>query len=356
MSDGNGGVAIDDVAGVEGYEQVVRGEDPASGLVAFVAVHSTVLGPALGGARFYPFPDEASALTDVLRLARGMTYKSAVAGNALGGGKSVAIVDDARHKTPESLAAFGRVVDHLGGRYITAPDVGTNTDDMHRIRAVTPYVSGLPVEDGGSGDPSPFTAVGVHQAMRAAMLHRFGSDDLAGRTVVVLGVGKVGHPLVELLVGDGAVVTVADVDVEALAALERLHGVKIAAPDVAHTVECDILAPCALGGVLSSITIPELACTVVCGAANNQLATRECAELLSDAGILYVPDYLANAGGVINIAEEAGGYDAQRARKRVETIYDRTLDVLRTAEAEGLGPVAAAEAIAERRLAAAAAG
>jgi len=344
-------VEFDDVM-IEGYEQVVRAHDPASGLVAFVAVHSTVLGPALGGARFYPFVDEDAALTDVLRLARGMTYKSAVAGNALGGGKSVAIVDPDR-KTHGLLHAFGRLVDHLEGRYVTAPDVGTNTDDMQVVHEVTPYVGGLPVEDGGSGDPSPLTAVGVHQAMRATALHRFGSDDLAGRSVVVVGVGKVGHALVEDLIGAGAHVTVADVDGEALARLEQLFGVKIAAPDVAHTITCDVYAPCALGGVLSPSTIPELGCQVVVGAANNQLATPECAHLLSQRGIVYVPDYLANAGGVINIAEETGGYDPHRARRRVETIYDRTLDVLRTADHEGLDPVAAAEAIAERRLAAA---
>lgn len=342
---------FDDVV-IDGYERVVRAQDTAVGLVAFVAVHSTLLGPALGGARFYPFADEDAAITDVLRLAKGMTYKSAVAGNALGGGKSVAVVDPA-HKTPELLRAFGQLVDHLDGRYITAPDVGTDTDDMHVIRQVTPYVSGLPLEDGGSGDPSPSTAVGVHQAMRAAAFHRFGTDDLGGRSVVVVGVGKVGHALVELLLHDGAHVTVADVDAEALARLEDFYGVKVAAPDVAHTVTCDVYAPCAMGAALSRSTIPELGCQVVVGAANNQLATPECAHLLVDRDILYVPDYLANAGGVINIAEEAGGYDPQRARRRVETIYDRTLDVLRTADDEGLDPVAAAEAIADRRLAAA---
>ncbi len=341
---------FDDVA-IDGYERVVRTQDPASGLVAFVAVHSTVLGPALGGARFYPFVDEGAALNDVLRLAKAMTYKSAVAGIALGGGKSVAIVDP-DHKTADLLRAFGRLVDHLDGRYVTAPDVGTDTDDMHVIAEVTRHVSGRPIEDGGSGDPSPLTAVGVHQAMRAAALHRFGSDDLVGRSVVVVGVGKVGHVLVEQLVEDGAQVTVADVDAEALGRLEELYGVKIAAPDVAHTVTCDVYAPCALGGSLSASTIPQLGCQVVVGAANNQLATPECAHQLAERGVLYVPDYLANAGGVIDIAEEAGGYDPHRARRRVETIYDRTLDVLRTADAEGLDPVAAAEAIADRRLAA----
>jgi glutamate dehydrogenase/leucine dehydrogenase len=337
---------------VDGYEQVVRCEEPSLGLTAIIAIHSTVLGPALGGARFYPFASEQDALVDVLRLARGMTYKSAVAGNDLGGGKSVAIVDG-DHKTPDVLRAFGRFVDDLGGRYITAADVGTNTEDMTVIRSSTEHVGGLPIEMGGSGDPSPSTALGVLHAMRAAVGHRFGAPDLAGRHVVVAGVGKVGGTLVADLVESGAAVTVADVNLDAVDALRNKYEIDIVDPERAHVVECDVYAPCALGGALSPTTIPELRCSIVVGAANNQLATPECADLLDARSILYVPDYLANAGGVINIAEERGGYDAARARARVEAIYDRTLDVLETAASEGLEPVMAAQAIADRRLAAA---
>ncbi|MEJ7560913.1 MAG: Glu/Leu/Phe/Val dehydrogenase dimerization domain-containing protein [Ilumatobacteraceae bacterium] len=351
VHDGLGELVVDAVS-VDGYERVIRGEDARTGLVAYIAVHSTALGPALGGARFYPFDDEDAALTDVLRLAKGMTYKSAVAGNDLGGGKSVAIVEpDA--KTPELLRSFGRLVDSLAGSYITAADVGTNSDDLVVVREVTPYVGGLPRSLGGSGDPSPMTAVGVHQAMRAAAAHRLGSNELAGLSFVVVGVGKVGHTLVELLVADGGDVTVADVDEAAVSALVSAYGVSAVSPAEAHAQRCDVFAPCALGAALSSETIPQLGCQIVVGAANNQLATPECARLLAERGILYVPDYLANAGGVINIAEEQGGYDEDRARMRVETIYDRTLDVLRTAEEEHLEPVTAAEAIAMRRLAAA---
>ena len=343
-------MAISDIE-VDGYEQVVRFEDAGLGLTAIIAIHSTVLGPALGGARFYPFDTEEAALYDVLRLAKGMTYKSAVAGNDLGGGKSVAIIDGA-HKTRDVLRAFGGFVETLGGRYITAADVGTNTDDMTVIREATTHVGGLPIDAGGSGDPSPSTALGVYHAMRAAVRHRFGSAGVDGIHVVVVGVGKVGGPLVGHLLDAGATVTAADVDRDAVGMLEAKYGIGVVSPDEAHTVACDVFAPCALGGSLSPETIPELRCAIVTGAANNQLATPDSADLLDARSILYVPDYLANAGGVINISEERGGYDAERARIRVEAIFDRTADVLDTAAAEGLEPVMAAAAIAERRLAA----
>lgn len=337
---------------VDGYEHIVRCEEPACDLVAIIAVHSTTLGPALGGARFYPFESEDAALTDVLRLAEGMTYKSAIAGNDLGGGKSVAIVDRAG-KTPEVLRAFGRFVHELGGRYITAADFGTNTNDMTVIREMTPYVGGLPTDMGGSGDPSRLTAFGVFHAMRAAAAHRFGSAELARRRVIVSGVGKVGSALVANLVAAGADVTVADINMEITSALRRSHGVEVVDVGDAHLVDTDIYAPCALGGGLSSKTIPELGCEIVVGAANNQLADDHADELLADRGILYVPDYLANGGGVINIAEEQhpSGYDVSRARARVEAIFDRTAQVLQTADEQKITPVAAAARMVESRLA-----
>lgn len=335
---------------VDGYERVVRCEAADVGLVAIIAIHSTILGPALGGARFYPFPNEQAALTDVLRLARSMTYKSAVAGNDLGGGKAVAIIDR-DHKSADVLHAFGAFVDRLDGQYITAADVGTTTDDMIVIHDATPHVAGLPISMGGSGDPSPMTALGVLHAMQAAVEHRFGSPSLADRHVVVSGVGKVGATLAAELVEAGAMVTVADVNRAAADDLVAKFGVGAVETELAHTVECDVFAPCALGGVLSVATIPQLRCSLVVGAANNQLATTDCGDLLASRDILYVPDYLANAGGVINIAEERGGYDVERARRRVVAIEEHSAEVLHTAVTEGLTPVAAAEAIADRRLA-----
>lgn len=312
------------------YEEVVYCHDAASGLRAIVAIHSTALGPALGGTRFYPYKSGDDALVDVLRLAKGMTYKSALAGLDLGGGKAVIIGDPATTKTEALLRAYARFIDSLGGRYLTAEDVGTTQADMDVIYRETPCVTGTSPLLGGSGDPSETTARGVYWAMRATAEHLSAARDLAGLHVVVSGAGKVGSALVGLLTADGAKVTVADVN---RAALERLadKGVEVVEPVQAHAVPCDIFAPCALGAVLNSRTIPELNCRAVVGAANNQLEAESDGEALARRGIVYVPDFVANAGGVINIADELIGYHRERALESVRRIGDTTSKILAAA-------------------------
>jgi glutamate dehydrogenase/leucine dehydrogenase len=334
-----------------GHEQIVWCHEPTSGLQAIIAIHSTALGPALGGARFRPYASEEEALVDVLRLSRGMTYKNATAGLDLGGGKAVIIGEPATTRSEALIRAFGRFVHGLGGRYLTAEDVGTTQADMDLIHRETPHVTGISMSLGGSGDPSPVTALGVQHAMHATAEHRWGDPSLAGRHLVVSGVGKVGSALVSLLVDEGARLTIADVNESRVASLAAEHGAAVVPPEKAHMVECDIFAPCALGAVLSARTIPELRCSAIVGAANNQLAEDADADRLADAGILYVPDFVANAGGVINIAEELRGYDAGRAREAVARIRTTTAAVLATADAEGIGTEAAAERLAERRIA-----
>lgn len=315
------------------YEEVVYCHDAASGLRAIVAIHSTALGPALGGTRFYPYKSGDDALVDVLRLAKGMTYKSALAGLDLGGGKAVIIGDPTTTKTEALLRAYARFVDSLGGRYLTAEDVGTTQADMDVIYRETPCVTGTSPLLGGSGDPSETTARGVYWAMRATAEHLAAGGDLAGLHVVVSGAGKVGSALVGLLVADGAKVTVADVN---RAAVDRLigNGVEAIEPAEAHAVPCDIFAPCALGAVLNSRTVPELNCRAVVGAANNQLETESDGDALAARGIVYVPDFVANAGGVINIADELIGYHRERALEAVRRIGDTTSKIL-TAAADG---------------------
>lgn len=339
---------------VEGFERVVRYRDRATGLHAVIAIHSTVLGPALGGTRFHDYRDGDEALTDVLRLARGMTSKAAVAGLDLGGGKAVILGDPESLRSDELIVAYGRFVDSLGGAYLTAEDVGTTQADMDLIRSVTPHVTGVSPALGGSGDPSPATALGVLHALRAAAERRFGSDDLAGLHVAVSGVGKVGAALVGHLAVAGARVTVADVDDGRAADVVRATGAEVATPAAIHTLACDVFSPCALGGILNATTIAELRCAVVCGSANNQLLEPGDGRRLADAGVLYVPDYVANAGGIVNIAEEAAGYDADRAAARIAGIRDTTAEVLAMAAAEGTTPVEAADRLASRRIAAAA--
>ncbi len=333
-----------------GHEQVVFCYDQPTGLRAIIAVHSTVLGPALGGTRFRPYPDETAALVDVLRLARGMTYKNAVAGLDLGGGKAVVIGDPGTVRTDALIRAYARAVDALGGRYLTAEDVGTTIADMDLIRQVTPHVTGTSESAGGSGDPSPATAWGVRCAMHAVAEHLWGDPGLDGRHVVVSGVGKVGSALVALLVEVGAKVTVADVDPAKVDRAVAEHGATAVEVERAHTVDCDLYAPCALGGVLNARTIPQLRCAAVCGSANNQLAEPADADRLARQGVLYAPDFVVNAGGVINIAEELGGYDRARARERIDGIQATTAAVLATAAAEDVTPLTAALRLAERRI------
>lgn len=332
------------------HEQVVHLRDPSVGLRAIVAVHSTVLGPAMGGTRFLPYPTESRALHDVLRLSRGMTYKQAVAGIDYGGGKAVIIGRPDELRTDDFIRAYGRMLHRLGGVYLTAEDVGTTQADMDRIGEVTPFVTGTSIERGGSGDPSPATAWGVLHAMRATADHLWGDSSLRDRSVVVSGVGKVGAALVAHLHADGARVTVADPDDRAVQSVVERFGVDVAAVDAAHTRRCDLFSPCALGAVLDQRTIPELCCAAIVGAANNQLAEPADAARLAERDVLYVPDYVANAGGVINISEEPAGYDADRARAHVAEIGMTTRRILDRAVAEGTTPAAAADRTAEERI------
>jgi leucine dehydrogenase len=335
-----------------GYEQVLYGYDARSDLRTIIAIHSTALGPALGGTRFYPYPSEDEALFDVLRLARGMTYKAAAAGLDLGGGKAV-IIGDPRTQGPESerlFRAYGRIVDSLQGRYITAEDVGTTSSDMEMIRRETRWALGIPVPEGGSGDPSPATARGVVGAMRAVAEHLWGSDDLRGRRVAVQGVGKVGSVAATLLLEAGSEVVVSDAYAPTADAVAAALGVKVVEPDEILAVDCDFLAPCALGAVLNRDTIPHLACRAIVGSANNQLLDEEDAEAIAGRGILYAPDFVVNAGGLINVSEELRGYAADRALHRVDGIRSATAAILASAEAEGITPHAAAAVRAERRI------
>jgi glutamate dehydrogenase/leucine dehydrogenase len=334
------------------YEQVVFCHDHATGLRAIVAIHSTALGPALGGTRFYPYASDDDALVDVLRLARAMTYKSALAGLDLGGGKAVIIGDPAAIKTEALLRAYGRFIDGLGGRYLTAEDVGTTQADMDLILRETTCVTGMSPVLGGSGDPSDATAEGVWAAMRAVAAHLGRPEGLAGLHVVVSGVGKVGSALVRRLVGDGSKVTIADVDGGAVSDLVDELAVTEADPSGAHRIPCDIFAPCALGGVITPRTIPELRCRAIVGAANNQLATDDDAALMAAQGIVYVPDFLVNAGGVINLADELAGYQRERALASVRRIGETTRDVLDRAAHSEMTTVAASLALADDRIAA----
>ncbi|MGH2661987.1 MAG: Glu/Leu/Phe/Val family dehydrogenase [Actinomycetota bacterium] len=333
------------------YEEVVFFHDPPSGLRAIVAIHSTALGPALGGTRYFPFESEEAALRDVLRLSRGMTYKAAAAGLDLGGGKAVIIGDPQRDKSEELLRAYGRFIESLGGRYITAEDVGTSRDDMDMMRRETRWVTGVSERLGGSGDPSPVTAFGVYQGLRACAEEALRVSSLEGAHVVVQGVGKVGYHLVKHLVDGGARVTVADVDVDAVARAVREFDVDTVATDKAHAVPCEIFSPCALGGVIRDDTIPELKCRVVAGAANNQLERPEHADTLAALGVLYAPDYVINAGGLINVADELNGYDRERAMRKVKEIYRTLREVFRLARVEGITPVRAADRLATDRIA-----
>ena len=337
-----------------GHELVLHAVDAPTGLKAIIAVHSTALGPALGGTRFFPYPSEEAALIDVLRLSSGMTLKAAAAGLHLGGGKAVILGDPDRIGSEALFEAYGRVVDSLGGRYITAEDVGTTVEDMAVVARRTRHVKGLPLAMGGSGDPSPMTARGVQVAMRAVAAHLWGSPSLAGRRIAVQGVGKVGAALVGLLAADGADVLIADIDRDALEEVAASTGATIVRHDDILSTQCDVLAPCALGAVLSRTSIPDLRCAAIVGSANNQLATRDDAMRLANVGIVYAPDFVANAGGIVNISVEleGDGYLEARAAERVDRIFDRMSEILHVAQVEAITPLAAAERVANQRIAA----
>jgi len=336
-----------------GHEQVVYCQDEPSGLRAIIAVHSTALGPALGGTRFYPYPSEDAALADVLNLSQGMSYKNSLAGLDLGGGKAVIIGDPTVDKSEPLLRAYGRFVQSLGGRYITACDVGTYVGDMDVVARESRYVAGRSAAHGGAGDSSILTAYGVFQGMRASAEWVWGAPTLRDRRVGVAGVGKVGVHLVEHLLEDGAAVIVTDVNEVAIDRVRRLHP----EVDVADTTEdlvrqaIDVYAPCALGGALDDETVAVLNAKIVCGAANNQLAHPGVEKQLEDRGILYAPDYCVNSGGVIQVADELAGFSFERARAKATQIYDTTCSVFRIADAEGVPPAVAADRLAERRMA-----
>ncbi|WP_269330736.1 Glu/Leu/Phe/Val dehydrogenase dimerization domain-containing protein [Streptacidiphilus albus] len=337
----------------DSHEQVVLCHDRDSGLKAVIAIHSTALGPALGGTRFHAYASEEEAVQDALNLARGMSYKNALAGLDLGGGKAVIIGDPTKVKTEALLRAYGRFVQSLGGRYVTACDVGTYVADMDVIARECDYVTGRSPEYGGAGDSSVLTAFGVFQAMRACAQRRWGAPTLAGRRVGVAGVGKVGHYLVEHLLEDGATVVVTDVNQAALDRVRTAHpGIEVAA-DAAALIraDLDVYAPCALGGALDDATVAALTASVVCGAANNQLAHPGVEKDLADRGVLYAPDYLVNAGGVIQVADEIEGFVFERAKAKAAKIFDTTLEIFARAEADGVPPAVAADRLAEKRMA-----
>lgn len=338
--------------GACGHEQVALYSDPASGLRAIVAIHSTELGPALGGCRMFPYASEADALHDVLRLSEGMTYKAALAGLNLGGGKAVLWGHPKKDKSERLWRAFGRFVAGLNGRYITAEDVGTTLDDMEAIRHETVHVVGTSRALGGSGDPSPITALGVYAGMRAAVEVVFDGGTLAGKHVAVQGCGNVGYHLVGHLVRAGARVSVADVDAEATARTVRDFGATEVLPQNIATLDCDVFAPCAMGAVLNPTSIPALRCRVVAGAANNQLRDeRADGAALSSRGIVYAPDYAINAGGLINVANEQAGYDQERAIAQTQRIYGRMHDIFARAQADDVPTALAAGRLAKERIA-----
>jgi leucine dehydrogenase len=333
------------------HEQVVICHEPEAGLRAIIAVHDTTLGPALGGIRMWTYDSDEAALVDVLRLSRGMTYKNSAAGLALGGGKTVVIGDPRTQKSELLFRALGRFIATLGGRYLAAEDVGTSTADAEIVARETRHITGLPVAKGGSGDPSPMTAWGVVCGMRAAIEEAGIGDGFAGVRVAVQGAGHVGGDVVRHLLAAGARVTVTDIYSDRVAPLLGL-GAETADPDTVHALECDVYAPCALGAVIRPDTVEQLRCRVVAGAANNQLLDSSMGDALHARDILYAPDFVINAGGVINISEELGRpYDADRARTSVERIADTLKRVFARAKADGVPAHVAADRIAEERIA-----
>lgn len=332
------------------YEQLVFCQDESSGLKAIIAIHDTTLGPALGGTRMWTYDTEEEAIEDALRLARGMTYKNAAAGLNIGGGKAVIIGDPRKDKNPEMFRAFGRFIQSLNGRYITAEDIGTTERDMDLIHLETDFVTGTSPGSGSSGDPSPVTAYGIYKGMQAAANEAFGSDSLSGKTVAVQGVGNVAYKLCEYLHKDGANLIVTDINKEAVQRAVTNFGATAVDPDDIYTVDCDIYSPCALGATLNDETIPKLKAKVIAGSANNQLKESRHGDLIHKKGIVYAPDYVINAGGVINVSDELEGYNEQRAMQKVETIYDSLKKVFEISNRDNIPTYVAADRMAEERI------
>lgn len=334
------------------HEQVVFCQDNATGLKAIIAVHDTTLGPAVGGTRMWAYNNENDALTDVLRLSRGMTYKSALAGLNIGGGKAVIIGDSRKDKSEPLMRRFGKFVGSLGGKYITAEDVGISTKDMELVHLETKHVVGLPDYLNGSGDPSPVTAYGVYMGMKASAKELTGSDDLSGKKVLVQGVGHVGEYLVEHLVKEGAIVTITDIYDDRVKAVVNKYNVKAIEVDKVYDADMDIYSPCALGATINDETLAKLKCSIICGAANNQLANEVIhGEAVLKKGILYAPDYLVNAGGIINCYWEIIGYHRQAALAQAEGIYNTTLKIYSKSKEENIPTYLAANRLAEARIA-----
>ncbi|KGR81634.1 Leu/Phe/Val dehydrogenase [Lysinibacillus odysseyi] len=333
------------------YEQLIMCQDKESGLKAIIAIHDTTLGPALGGCRMWTYASEEEAIEDALRLARGMTYKNAAAGLNLGGGKTVIIGDPFKDKNEEMFRALGRFIQGLNGRYITAEDVGTTVTDMDMIHEETNYVTGISPAFGSSGNPSPVTAYGVYLGMKAAAKEAFGEESLEGKKIAVQGLGNVAYTLCEYLHNDGAKLIVTDINQKAIDRVVENFGATAVAPDEIYKQDVDIFAPCALGAIINDETIPQLKAKVIAGSANNQLQESRHGQILHEQGILYAPDYVINAGGVINVADELYGYNRDRAMKRVETIYDSLTKIFAISKEEDIPTYAAANRLAEQRIA-----
>jgi leucine dehydrogenase len=336
-----------------GYEQLVFCHDPASGLKAIICIHDTTLGPALGGTRMWQYDSEEDAITDVVRLARGMSYKNAAAGLNIGGGKAVIIGNSRTDKSEALFRAFGRFVHSLNGRYITAEDVGTTVEDMDYIRMETSHVVGLGGIERSSGDPSPVTAYGTWKGMKACAREVWGTDSLQAKTVAVQGLGHVGYTLCRHLHEEGANLIVTDINEENVSRIVADFGARPVAPAEIYGVDCDIFAPCALGAVVNDETLPRLKCRIIAGAANNQLKETRHGDILEAKGILYAPDFIINAGGVINVADELqeGGYDRERAIKKVDGIYNIIEKVIAIAKRDRIPTYKAADILAEERIA-----
>ena len=340
---------------VEGYERVARCKDAETGLHALIAVHDTTLGPALGGMRLWNYASEEEAQFDVVRLARGMTFKSAVADTGLGGGKSVIIGDPDTIKSPELFRAMGRFVEDFGGSYITAEDMNIGIADLRHVRESTAHVTGLSRDEGGSGNPSPSTAYGCVVGIAAAAEYRYGTSDLSGKHVLIQGVGAVGGEMARLLKERGARVTICDIKADRVAQLVEEHGFDSVEEDDHLGVDCDIYSPCARGAGINDETIPELTCDIIAGCANNMLLEPRHGDVLKEKGILYAPDYVVNAAGIINVsvARFPGGYAEDEAMRRINRIADNLREVFELADAEEIGTHTAARRLAERRIAAA---
>ncbi|MFW5761301.1 MAG: Glu/Leu/Phe/Val dehydrogenase dimerization domain-containing protein [Cyclobacteriaceae bacterium] len=334
------------------HEQLVFCHDEYTGLKAIIGIHNTVLGPALGGTRMWNYASEQEAVTDALRLSRGMTYKAAISGLNIGGGKAVIIGDARKIKSEALMRRFGRFIESLGGRYVTAEDVNMTTRDMEYISMETKHVTGLPETMGGGGDPSPVTAYGVYMGMKALLKNEFGSESLQGKKIAVQGAGQVGSYLVELLEKENAQIYVSDIFPEKVNQLAKKNNVTIVEADEIHKLEVDIFAPCALGAILNDQTIPELKCKIIAGGANNQLYDENIhAQMLKDRGIVYGPDFLINAGGVMNVyAEYLGGYNRKVVYQLAENIYDTCLKIVNTANSENITTHDAAKKLAEKRI------